>query len=467
MDTAKKNVAVDDLQPGMVISEITELSFDYANLDAKTAQFLKTNFKGAQAVLIVEDGQKTVPVEELAEFDQVSGIVSIPDSLKVAKIVPGLAESLRKRGFLEFKVSIPSGVTTGPAVKTEKKSPTLKVGSDEARKRSKQKMEEVRVFVDRIGVAEEHREISASSVEEMFDKGRTGKFDSKGAEAAVQSIVEKGAADGMRAVAGLKGSDQTYAHCVDMSVILQGCYEDILMRSGREVDDNATTFALLAGFMHDIGKSEIPKDVLDSTKRFPPDSKEMMMMRNHTEYGAKILSDMGMPKGAINVAHYHHVKKDASLFTSYPEVPYEQVNSVTRLASVVDVYQALIGKRRYKKNWVPGAAVEYILGLVGTEFDERIVAHFLESMGKYPVGSLVKLTTGDLAFVLSLAPKDYPDRPIVAIVENAKGELLTAHSLLDLMLEQDIHVTEVMDHYEHYNESEDQAYRIFESIRVA
>jgi hypothetical protein len=174
-----------------------------------------------------------------------------------------------------------------------------------------------------------------------------------------------------------------------------------------------------------------------------------------------------MPKGAINVAHYHHVKKDASLFTSYPEVPYEQVNSVTRLASVVDVYQALIGKRRYKKNWVPGAAVEYILGLVGTEFDERIVAHFLESMGKYPVGSLVKLTTGDLAFVLSLAPKDYPDRPIVAIVENAKGELLTAHSLLDLMLEQDIHVTEVMDHYEHYNESEDQAYRIFESIRVA
>lgn len=477
MDAAKKNVTVDELQPGMVISDITELSFDYTNLDAKTVEFLKTNFKGAHALVITDSGEESVEVEKLAEFDQLQALVDIPPSLKVVQVVPGLAESLKKRGFMEFKVSFDAGsAATGetaaeevaaPAIKTEQKSPRLAVGSDEAKKRSAVKMEEVREFVEKVAEAEDNREKSSSTVEEMFDKGRTGKFDSKGAAAAVTSIVEKGTASGMRAVAGLKGSDQTYTHCVDMSVILQGCYQDIQERSGKELDDKATQFALLAGFMHDIGKSEIPKDILESTERFPPDSKEMMMMRNHTVYGAKILTDMGMAKAAINVAHYHHVKKDRTMFTCYPDVPYDQVNPITRLASVVDVYQALIGKRKYKKNWVPGAAVEFIMGLSGTEFDERIVNHFLKSMGKYPIGSLVRLTTGDLAFVLALAPFDVPERPIVAIVENASGEMLGSATIMDLMLDQDIQVTEVIDHYEHYADSEDQAYQIFQSISIS
>jgi hypothetical protein len=78
----------------------------------------------------------------------------------------------------------------------------------------------------------------------------------------------------------------------------------------------------------------------------------------------------------------------------------------------------------------------------------------------------VRLSTNEVAFVLMLAPTQHPDRPIVAVVENASGELLTHHSVLDLMLEPDIRVEEVVDHYEHYNQSEDQAYQIFQSIRV-
>jgi hypothetical protein len=107
-----------------------------------------------------------------------------------------------------------------------------------------------------------------------------------------------------------------------------------------------------------------------------------------------------------------------------------------------------------------------VIKLRGSEFDDKMLDHFVESMGIYPVGSLVRLSTNELAFVLMLAPKDQPDRPIVAVVENASGELLTHHSVLDLMLELDIRVEEVVDHYEHYNKSEDQAYQIFESIRV-
>jgi hypothetical protein len=300
----------------------------------------------------------------------------------------------------------------------------------------------------------------------MMDVGRGGSYTSKGVEAMVDEIMIIGSSPAMKAIAGLRGSDQTYSHCVDMSAILQDCYAEILHRLGKSASEAINRYTLLSGFMHDIGKSEVPKDILDSTQPFAQDSHEMLLLRNHTTYGARILLDMGMHNNIINVASYHHVKKDRSLFTSYPDVSYDLVNPITRLASVVDVYQALIGRRKYKRNWVPGKAMQYIINLRDSEFDDRMIDQFVASMGIYPVGSLVRLSTGDIAFVLMIAPDDNRDRPMVSVVENAKGELLSQHSLLDLMLEEDITVTEIIDHYEHYSESDIQAYLIFQSIRI-
>ena len=339
-------------------------------------------------------------------------------------------------------------------------------GSEAAKARHAEKVREVSQFLETVESAATDRDKSSSRVEEMLDQGRQGRYSSQGVEAAVEEIISKGSSPAMKAIAGLKVSDQTYAHCTDMSVILQECYSEMLVRQGKNVSDANRRFVLIAGFMHDIGKSEVPKEILESTARFAPDSREMQMMRSHTTYGARILSEMGMNSISINVAHFHHVKRDPTLFTSYPAIPYEQVLPITRLASIVDVYQALIGKRRYKKNWVPGKAIEYVRKLRGTEFDERMLDSFVESLGIYPVGSLVRLSTNELAFVLSIGPRDHTDRPVVAVVENASGELLSHHSLLDLMVETDIQVEEVVDHYEHYNKSEDQAYQIFQSIRL-
>ena len=298
-----------------------------------------------------------------------------------------------------------------------------------------------------------------------MDRGRQGDYSSKGVEQVVDEIVKAGTGPVLKAIAGLRDSDQTYAHCTDMSVILSECYTDVMQRQGKTASEVNKRFVLIAGFMHDIGKSEIPKEILESAKRYAPESREMQIMRNHATYGARILTEMEMHLVTVNVAHFHHVKKDGTLFTSYPEVAYGEVLPITRLASIVDVYQALIGKRKYKTNWVPGKAVEYVLRLKGSEFDDGMLDHFVESMGRFPVGSLVRLSTGDLAFVLMVAPMAWPDRPIVAVVENAKKQLLTHASIADLMVEPDLKVVEVVDHYQHYNATEDQAYRIFQSIR--
>ncbi len=452
----------------MVIEAVTELSFDYATLDEGHLKFLKTAFKGASAVLVGEDGARTVKVEDLKPLDPIQEITAIPDSLKVAQVVPGLAATLEKRGLLAFKVL---ETAAAPATHTEAKAEAppdaLAPGTQAAKQRHEAKRVEIKRFLDTIEMANTNREQSSTIIEEMLDAGRAGRFSATPVESVVEDIIRQGSSPAMKAIAGLRGSDQTYAHCTDMAVILQGAYVDILQRSNKEISDANRRFALIAGFMHDIGKSEVPKDILESTQRFAPDSKEMIIMRNHTTYGARILSEMGMPDPTINVAHFHHVKKDDTLLNSYPAVSYGQVLPLTKLASIADVYQALIGRRKYKRNWVPGKAIEYLLSLQGSEFDEKVLGEFIKSMGRYPVGSLLRLSTGDLGFVLELGPDEFPDRPIVAVVENATGEVLGTTVLLDLMMEPDIGVEEVVDHYEHYNESEDQAYQIFQSIRVA
>lgn len=465
MEPSRHKVKVNQLVTGMVIVEVSEFSFDYATLDADKLKFLQTEFKGTTAIVMDDSGNREIPIGELKEFDHVQGITNIPSDLKLATVVDGVGSKLEKQGLIEFMVSVPQGVKI-PDADGAPKAPQLAIGSDDARKLHEKKKVEVKKLIESISTANTNRGKACAAVEDMLDVGRGGNFTSKGAEKMVDEIMKDGSSPAIKAIAGLKGSDQTYAHCVDMSAILQDCYRDILERMGKPASKSTNRFTLLAGFMHDIGKSEVPKEILESTERFEPDSQEMLLLRNHTTYGAKILSEMGMHETLINVANYHHVKKDNTLFTSYPDVEFSKVRPITRLASVVDVYQALIGRRKYKRSWVPGKAIDYIRHLSGTEFDERMIDQFILSMGIYPVGSLVRLSTNEIAFVLMIAPLEHPTRPIVAVVENASGELLSSHSLLDLMLEKDIEIDEVVDHYEHFTESEDQSYRIFESIRV-
>ena len=77
----------------------------------------------------------------------------------------------------------------------------------------------------------------------------------------------------------------------------------------------------------------MPKEILDSKERFAVDSPEMAQMRSHPVHSRQILTDMGMSKSIVNVASYHHVKKDTSLPNSYPDVPFDDVMPVTRLAA--------------------------------------------------------------------------------------------------------------------------------------
>ncbi len=106
----------------------------------------------------------------------------------------------------------------------------------------------------------------------------------------------------------------------------------------------------------------------------------------------------------------------------------------TRLLSIIDVYQALVGKRSYKKSWTPPAAVRYIDALAGVEYDLEAWEDFLSIMGKYPIGSLVELSDNTSAFVVTVPEQDFKS-PCVVRVLDENGQEISEHRLIDLRTE--------------------------------
>ena len=462
MEQNRARVKIQDLHSGMTVVEITHLSSEYTFLDKNLLAEIQQRFQGTTVTAVKNGKEVPVSIETLAPGDHITAIRELPAGKGFESIDEEMVAFMKGKGFREVLASGPVEPASPPAPKAPAVVPTF---ASTGRETHKIQVADTRNFLEKVGQAEGERGQASENVQEMFQQGRANRFSPNLANQSVESILSQDLSGAMAAVSGLKASDQTYAHCVDMAVIFNEAASGMLGSEGTPVSGKIARSTLAAGFMHDIGKSMVPREILESTKRFDLDSPEMEIMRSHVTHSAQILSDAGMDDAMINVAHYHHVKKDTSLPNSYPRVDFNEVTPLTRLAAVVDVYQALTGKRNYKKNWVPAKAVEFLRKLQGSEFDEAMVEKFLEVIGIYPVGSLVRISSGEMGFVTAIR-KEHQERPVVVLCENAKGERLSANPLVDLAAEPELSITEVIDHYEHYNQSIDHAFQVFKSLQV-
>jgi len=130
----------------------------------------------------------------------------------------------------------------------------------------------------------------------------------------------------------------------------------------------------VASSMHDIGKIGIPDQVLLKPGKLNVD--ELMIMRRHSEIGAKILSDADSPMLRIAqvVARSHHEKWDGS---GYPDcLLKEKIPIYGRIVALADVWDALTTRRCYKPAFGLQASTEIIVKSSGTHFDPEVVEAF-------------------------------------------------------------------------------------------
>ena len=175
-----------------------------------------------------------------------------------------------------------------------------------------------------------------------------------------------------------------------------------------------------AALMHDIGKVYTPLEILDKPDKLTDE--EFTIMKRHVVDGAHVLRRTPeTPALAPVVAFEHHLRQDLS---GYPEnVGARTLNLCTMVVSVCDVFDALRSNRAYRA----GLATDRIKHIMGqqdsTAFNKTLLRRFVNLMGLFPIGTLVRLNTEELAVVTQTHP-DVPFRPQVKLLTDGKGEKL-------------------------------------------
>ncbi len=125
--------------------------------------------------------------------------------------------------------------------------------------------------------------------------------------------------------------------------------------------------------LHDIGKMGIPDRIL--LKQAPLTDKEWIIMRKHPGYAYELLWPIVNLRPAIDIPYCHHEKWDG---TGYPRgLKGDQIPLAARIFAVVDVWDAMLFDRPYRKGWAKEKALEYIRSNAGIHFDPKVVEVFL------------------------------------------------------------------------------------------
>jgi HD-GYP domain-containing protein (c-di-GMP phosphodiesterase class II) len=169
------------------------------------------------------------------------------------------------------------------------------------------------------------------------------------------------------------------------------------------------------GLLHDMGKISVPLEIL--TKEGKLENEEFETMKLHTVYGRDILmSGRNIFSGTVDVAYGHHENLDGS---GYPRGLQEsQLNLNTKIVAVVDQYDAITSNRCYQKGRTHLDAIQ-ILNKIATarQIDRNLTLGFISSLGVYPPGSIVELTSGEVAIVVESNP-GLQLRPQILIVRD-------------------------------------------------
>ena len=172
--------------------------------------------------------------------------------------------------------------------------------------------------------------------------------------------------------------------------------------------------------MHDIGKVNTPLEVLNKPGKLS--TEEFDIMKRHVVDGAHILRRTPeMPALAPIVAFEHHLKQDLS---GYPEkIGSRKLNLCTMIVSIADVFDALRSNRPYRE----GMATTRIRSIMAEQgnpaFNQVLLKRFVNLMGLFPIGTLVRLNTDELAVVTAEHPTD-PFRPQVKIITDRTGAIV-------------------------------------------
>ncbi|GAB4389661.1 MAG: hypothetical protein Kow0025_16400 [Thermodesulfovibrionales bacterium] len=209
--------------------------------------------------------------------------------------------------------------------------------------------------------------------------------------------------------------EYTYHHSVNVSILSMALGQRLGFQKRGLLD-----LGIVALF-HDIGKIDIPPQVLNKPGAFSED--EWRIVRKHPLWGVRaILSMKGFDSISIRaaiVAFEHHIHHD---HTGYPKtLKPTDLDLFSRIVSIADQYDSMTSSRVYSRiPMAPDKALSVMMERAGTQLDPLLLKFFVNMVGVFPVGSLVMLDTRELGLVYS-SNSALPARPKVLVIMDSEG----------------------------------------------
>ncbi|NLT94446.1 MAG: diguanylate cyclase, partial [Clostridia bacterium] len=140
------------------------------------------------------------------------------------------------------------------------------------------------------------------------------------------------------------------------------------------LDDRTTKDLIYGSLLHDIGKIEIPREVLNKPAKLS--KAEWNLFRNHPQWGADIIRPIKSLQGSLEIILHHHENYDGS---GYPKgLKGEEIPFGARILRIVDSFDALITNRPYKEAMSKEQALEELKRFSGSYYDPYLLNKFCE-----------------------------------------------------------------------------------------
>ncbi|MEK6684675.1 MAG: HD-GYP domain-containing protein [Nitrospirota bacterium] len=261
-----------------------------------------------------------------------------------------------------------------------------------------------------------------TAVAEVTDNIRLGQAVSvKRAKRVVQSMVDLLLQEEstLLGLTTLRSHDEyTHHHSVNV------CILSLAMGQRLGYPKKKLTELGVAALFHDMGKASISPEILNKPTDFTEE--EWRIMRRHPILGVKyIIKLKGINEMTIRMVtgmFEHHLNYDLS---GYPKLDTKwELSLLGRIISIVDCYDALTSSRVYNRvPYPPDKALKFMLNKSGRAFDPVLMKIFINSIGIFPIGTLVLLNTHEMGVVVqSSSNPERMDRPKVKIIADPSGK---------------------------------------------
>ncbi len=197
----------------------------------------------------------------------------------------------------------------------------------------------------------------------------------------------------------------------------------------------------LAGLVHDIGIFAVPQSLLTKSARLTTD--ERALIERHPELGCRVVEQAGDAYRWLSPIVLQAHERWAG--QGYPSrLKGRQIAEFAQIIGVVDVFDALVSPRPYRKRLLPHEAIHELVVVERTAFPREAIRALVEQLSVYPLGTIVRLTTGENGVVTRVNPR-YPFRPVVRVEASSKDQMRGSGRSMDLSLTPLVSVLEAVN----------------------